>query len=297
MYFGMTSPFIPASPALDWPICLELKEPYESLSPCFHAIKLGDVNCSCANEVEAEAPEGELVIHLNTGTGSNINYIEAEFEPEDFEDIVAFQFGLRFNRTKLAFDEYAAADLVHVDSTIFGLSEIEDGIMRVAWYDTGDTARTLSSGDLLFRIGWDQEITNTAELSDIWLDTTLMLARAYLEDGTPLSIRLEVDAEPLTQRPVDGTTTAQRLSDTAIKVKPCTEDNEACLEMTASAPMDALLSVFDASGRQWLSKPLSLSQGRQHIELTLPGTRPAGMYFYRITTADNRQITGKIILK
>jgi hypothetical protein len=281
-----------AADALDisWPLCLAFPAEYDK-RPCFRAIKIGDVNCSCNPTQSAAPPEEQLVIRLKPGSGTNSSFLDMELEPEDFEDIIAFQFAMRLDTGLLEYDNFGVKDLPGVDANMFGLTDLEEGIIRVAWYDQSDTARTLDTGEQVFELGLNK-LLSSADLEDIVLDETVMPALAYKSDGTALAVYLSVAQSMSASQ--EGEVEIHKEAVSKVKVQPCAESG-VCLEISSPLQQEATLELYDGQGRVLYSRAIVLTEGRQHIEPELPLNTPAGVYFYRLTPARGEKISGKVI--
>lgn len=281
-----------ASEALNisWPLCLSFPAQYDK-RPCFRAIKIGDVNCNCNPTQSAAPPEEQLVIRLKPGSGTNSSFLDMELEPEDFEDIIAFQFAMRLDTGLLEYDNFGVKDLPGVDANMFGLTDLEEGIIRVAWYDQSDTARTLDTGEQVFELGLNK-LLSSADLEDIVLDETVMPALAYKSDGTALAVYLSVAQSMGASQ--EGEVEMHNEAVSKIEVQPCAESG-VCLEISSTLQQEATLELYDGQGRVLYSRAIVLTQGRQRIEPQLPPDTPAGVYFYRLTPAKGEKISGKVI--
>jgi|GEM_PF-1486351 len=281
-----------ASEALNisWPLCLSFPAQYDK-RPCFRAIKIGDVNCNCNPTQSAAPPEEQLVIRLKPGSGTNSSFLDMELEPEDFEDIIAFQFAMRLDTGLLEYDNFGVKDLPGVDANMFGLTDLEEGIIRVAWYDQSDTARTLDTGEQVFELGLNK-LLSSADLEDIVLDETVMPALAYKSDGTALAVYLSVAQSMGASQ--EGEVEMHKEAVSKIEVQPCAESG-VCLEISSTLQQEATLELYDGQGRVLYSRTIVLTEGRQHIEPELPLNTPAGVYFYRLTPAEGEKVSGKIV--
>ncbi|MCB9352903.1 MAG: T9SS type A sorting domain-containing protein [Lewinellaceae bacterium] len=275
------------------PECLEYSSA-TGYSACFDAIKIGDVDCSCAGEL---VTVGEFVIALKEKAppeGSGEDDVRVDLAPDNNTYLAALQFALRFDTNYLSFSGFLE-EATLVDTNAYSFQEQTDGVVRLAWYNlTGDSTYFSTSSSILSMVftpqGEEEDI-----LSHISIDTTLLPPLAFLNDGTALRVRLKSLEEGGSGRPMPGHG-AGIVSNEAFSITPVPNPFQQGLafHISAQTAMEAQLSIFDARGKQVYAEVLALDAGQQKVRLPAADTWPEGAYFYRLQAGESVQ-SGRLV--
>lgn len=71
---------------------------------------------------------------------------------QNFTDVAAMQFSINWDPDIIDYSDLVLGDLDGLELSSFGTLEVEEGALRVAWFDPGTTGNTLPDGTTLFEI-------------------------------------------------------------------------------------------------------------------------------------------------
>ncbi|MCO6489645.1 MAG: T9SS type A sorting domain-containing protein, partial [Phaeodactylibacter sp.] len=271
------------------PECLEYSSD-TGYKACFDAIKVGDVDCSCA---EGLLTRGEFVIALEENAppeGSGENDVRVDLAPDNAAYLAALQFALRFDTNYLSFSGFVQ-DAMLVDSSAYSFQEEADGVVRLAWYDlTGDSTSFSPNDNILSLVFTPQGEVEDA-LSHLSIDSALLRPLAFTNNGTALEVRLQSLEEGGRPAPGIGAAGSEALSITPV---PNPFRQGLPFHISAPAALEARLSIFNASGKQVYAEVLALDAGRQKVQLPAANTWPEGTYFYRLQAGESIQ-SGRVV--
>ena len=289
--------FIPAY--FDFPEPMTDQEvPYENYDQCleypeytqidFKAIKIGDVNCSCANEFSSIQDTIEVSVSEVFITGGR----KLEFESSDFDDIAAFQFGFDFNSDDWVYEEEIEEDLPDMTSDAIGETLASSGNLKIAWFDT--TGRTLSAGEKMLSLEFSDQpwVFGGSLLTELALNETNIPAIAYQEDGTPLVIRLVPNRGG--HRLPNPSSYTTEVAETLVQVQPNPTNAEVNFSIYGSKSTPAQLCIFDTQGKKLFEVILDLEIGENNFELKEIANWSTGLYWYQIVIGDKIS-SGKIV--
>ncbi|MCO6490414.1 MAG: T9SS type A sorting domain-containing protein, partial [Phaeodactylibacter sp.] len=259
---------------------------------CFDAVKVGDVDCSCAGEL---VTGGELVIALEENTppeGSGENDVRIDLVPDSAAHLAALQFALRFDTAYLSFSGFVQ-DAMLVDSNAYSFQEEAGGVVRLAWYDLDGDSTAFTPNDNILSLVFTPQGEVEDALSHISIDSALLRPLAFSSNGTALEVRLQSQEEGEGGRPMPGIGTP---GSEAFHITPVPNPFQQGLSFRISAPaaLEARLSIFDARGKQVYAEALALDAGRQKVQLPAANTWPEGAYFYHLEAGKSVQ-SGRLI--
>jgi hypothetical protein len=153
----------------------------------FVAIKIGDVsgnarvdNFNETNEVENRSNEQVIfkADHsiFNNGIAKDRLY-KMNLTVQDFDQLLGFQLGLRYNNDALEFKGIDAKDLPGFSEKNLGLGEVEDGLIRLNWWN--QEAITLADESTIFTLTFVAKNDLNDLGKAIVLDENILQAEAY----------------------------------------------------------------------------------------------------------------------
>ncbi|MCB9293122.1 MAG: T9SS type A sorting domain-containing protein [Lewinellaceae bacterium] len=253
---------------------------------CFDAIKVGDLDCSCAGEL---ITAGEFVLALEENTppeGSGENDVRIDVAPAG----TAYLSALEFDTNYLSFSGFVQ-DAMLVDSNAYSFQEQTDGVVRLAWYDLDGDSTAFTPNDNILSLVFTPQGEVEDFFSHLSIDSALLRPLAFTNNGTALEVRLQSQEEGGRPAPGIGTPGSE-----AFSIRPVPNPFQQGLSFHVSAPaaIEARLSIFNASGKQVYAETLALDAGRQEVQLPVANTWPEGAYFYHLEVGKSIQ-SGRLI--
>ncbi|MCO6486759.1 MAG: T9SS type A sorting domain-containing protein, partial [Phaeodactylibacter sp.] len=254
------------------------------------AIKVGDIDCSCADEL---ITAGEFVIALEENTppeGSGENDVRIDLVPASTAYLSALQFALEFDSAYLSFSGFVQEAML-ADSNAYSFQEEAGGVVRLAWYDLNGDSTAFSPNDIILSLVFTPQEEVEEPLSYLSIDSALLHPLAFTNNGTALDVRLQSLEE--VGRPAPGIGTP---GSAAFSITPVPNPFQQGLSFHISAPaaLKARLSIFNASGKQVYAEALALDAGRQKVQLPAADTWSEGAYFYHLEAGESIQ-SGRLI--
>ncbi len=256
----------------------------------FRAVKIGDVNCSCGGLTNIQDTLEVNVTEVIISGGRKL-----EFESSEFDSIVGFQFGFDFDSDDWIYQEEIEEDLPYLSSDAIGSTGASTGKLKIAWYDSLATGRSLGSGDKMLSLEFEDQpwVSGGSLLTELALNETDLPALAYKEDGTPMVIRLVKNRGHRLPYPSTNWVEANNI---LVDVQPNPTTTEVTFNIHSPEHVSANLIVYDTQGRQVHSTSLKLNVGENRYELNEIANWPAGLYWYRLET-NTESLSGKTIKK
>ncbi len=158
----------------------------------FLAIKIGDVNGSAApNEFwnPLEERSGQTLVLNAVNRRMQVGQItRIPITADNFDDIIGFQFTLRFDPYALEVVEIEPGVLPNLSSANFGFSLIEQGVITASWNDV--RPHVLAKNDVLFYLMVRPLAPKPLE-EVLAVSSDYTIAEAYFESGDLLAVKLE----------------------------------------------------------------------------------------------------------
>ena len=255
--------FIPASydfpdPTNPWaenfPECInvDMTNQTEALDQDFIAIKVGDVNLSastgCSNMPpfsDAAGDRAAEIVQLHCAAGQAVagQSIVATFYVESPADLVAWQLGLNFDTDYLELETAGPGGLDFMTPGNFGLTEKEEGKLRVLWYAEDTRAIPFSRPREAFRLKFKVKRSFGHWADVLNLDEEVLLNAAWEENEQAHRPSLAFRAEPFANLEAQ-----QREASVTAVPNPFTDQ----LTIRVVLPTDEWIAieVFDATGRR-----------------------------------------------
>ncbi|HNA42634.1 MAG TPA: dockerin type I domain-containing protein, partial [Saprospiraceae bacterium] len=174
----------------------------DHLNDNYWGIKVGDVEGSAnPNTIIGNGPEDrEYVGDMNFITTDRVltegSTINVDFNTEKFNDILAYQFGMDYNKEYLELTGTDAGVLPGITKSSFGLNFDTDGIITSAWYNA--TAQNLSSSDKAFRLSFKVKKGGKKLSQVLKLDNTKIQTVGYDKEYSPVNLGLKFKSDAVT---------------------------------------------------------------------------------------------------
>ena len=256
----------------------------------FVGIKLGDVDTPNGNPANRGLkPLIWKVEDQELAVGSDIL---VSFNAEGFRYLAALQFALGFNTGYLEYKGVQTSARMPLNQTHFGAYNAAAGELRTSWYSTA-TVSSVRNGLTVFQLQF-KVLKAGAKLSDVlYLDTNLLLAEAYSEELVPHCIRLEFTqgsrlrdisaAMPFTAR------------DRLLQNQPNPFGTSTQIEFELREACDAVLSVYDASGRLLWEDHAYREAGSHSVTYISAEVQAPGIMYYTLRTP-GATLTQKMVM-
>jgi hypothetical protein len=241
----------------------------------FIGMKLGDVNISAD-----PANFANLVPDLNWKIEDRIldqgvTFV-AEFQAEHFDDLLALQFGLQFDPTKLQFLELENIAGSPLQAGNFGLYKVASGEIRA--FLAMSAGMTVPAGTPTFRVkfkvlqGGDR-LSEVLQLSDAVLE-----GEAYSTDYTPGPIQL------LYHGVSTGTTELALDQLQLMQNQPNPFTVQTSIGFVLPEACEAQIRVWDVSGRLVAENKAWFARGHNQMQFRLDGYAGEGVLYYELVT-------------
>ena len=241
----------------------------------FVGVKVGDLNGNAkANRNATPAGQrgslSEMVFEAKNATFLNKQDLVVPVCVKDFADIIAYQFTMKFDASKLQLvDIVKASNGAEVE---FGTTHALQGMATTSWMNI--TGLPMKNGEVVFTLHF--KAIARGELSKcLQFGSELTKAEAYNESGEIAAIKLNFSDI----RKENAGTKINMNGYMQNVPNPFTEQTMVQFDLEESS--DATLTVFDQSGRLLKKIDGSFDKGVNYIELS---DLPAGLMFYRIET-------------
>ena len=258
----------------------------EALDQDFIAIKVGDVNLSAVTGCGNMPPfsggawdrAAEIVqLHCAAGRAVAGQSIVASFYVESPADLVAWQVGLNFDTDYLELETTGPGSLDFMTPGNFGLTEKEEGKLRVLWYAEDARAIPFSRPREAFRMKFKVKRSFDKWVDVLHLDEEVLLNAAWEESGQAHRPSLAFRAEPF-----DDVEAQPREASVTAVPNPFTDQ----LTIRVVLPTDEWIAIeiFDATGRRLANWEGETTDGAAEVNLDTRNWSK-GTLTYRVLTA------------
>jgi len=267
----------------------------DAINQDFWGIKIGDVVTPIANPANRPSADDALMLVGNDRVLKVGEETTISVRVLNFQDIVAMQFALGFDNSKLEFKGVTTPPSSPFRPDHFGLFNTADGEIRAVWNVI--QGLNLQNGSVVFNLTF-KALEDKVRLSQVLtlLDEVLP-GEAYHTDLSPLDIELQFiqrarpaaaqrDEEEIIN---DGTPEVVLLQNT-----PNPFYDKTRIGFVLSEPMDAQLRVFDVTGRLIFEHAGNYPAGYNTVDLQLDSNAKRGLMIYELTTPYGTQ-TRKMI--
>jgi|GEM_PF-1041470 len=255
----------------------------------FFAVKVGDVNLSCADYCRPTKPESK--------SEKNPAYcFKAEQLKQDKNrlfipvmanapfDLIAAQAGFRFDPSMMRLINVVPNPELPIGETHFGRTDQEDGVLRFAWYSY-DGETLLPKKGVLFTLEF--ELNSGIELPSeplLWVSDNILESLIYSENGTEYPARMDWNSK-----------STAKASTLGLVVNPNPFQENITAFIYSENPCQAKVRLSDSRGFSYLTQEIVLSEGDNSVELQASRIAQPGVYFLSIES--NGQVIQRRVVK
>jgi chondroitin AC lyase len=297
-------PFSPVgipSPDWPWPFPQTIEVNSSTTDFDFVAVKMGDVNCSAINGLLPPCPEEVKILAEDKAPRQNDIFTLA-LRTENFDNIAAYQFALRFDATKLQYQNIQQGDLNRAAKPEnFNLSTTNNGLIRTLWLynDASNPAFTVIDTSLadyasLFLIQFKalQDIPALSDVINLSADDLPGGAWSDGEDCTR-NVVMQFMPEGFADNRSSEQTDSENLSN-KVRVHPNPTTGALSFEITTKIAAENIIQIYSTTGQQVLRKSVYLEKGNNTVPMEDISNWQDGLYHYVITVGDKVE-TGNFI--
>jgi hypothetical protein len=281
---------VPTNPFLEplFPECIsvDMTNQTEAQDQDFIAIKVGDVNLSastgCGNMPPLSDAAGDRaaeIVQLHCAVGRAVagQSIVATLYVESPADLVAWQTGLKFDTDYLELETAGPGSLDFMTPGNFGLTEKEEGKLRVLWYAEDARAIPFSRPREAFRLKFKVKRSFDHWADVLNLDEEVLLNAAWEDSGQALRPSLAFRAEPFADL-------AAQQREASVTTVPNPFTNQLTVRVELPSDEWIAIEVFDATGRRLANWEGETTDGTTEVKLDTRNWSK-GTLTYRVLTA------------
>ncbi|MBK9108193.1 MAG: T9SS type A sorting domain-containing protein [Saprospiraceae bacterium] len=237
----------------------------------FLAVKMGDVNNSARGRNFSGSTTRSNALQLTIDDANTVagELYRVAFRASNFNNISAYQFTLKFDRSVLQFESLESGVLA-LDEANFGTNRIQDGILTTSW--NSKNPMTVTSDEILFTLVFRAQATAKAS-SLLAINSDITEAEAY--DGS-LHIK-DVKLGVRTEKGLEGTAVFELSQNT-----PNPFLKETLIKFTLPEAGMAKLSIYDVSGKVLRVYELQSNKGENKFILNKSDINVSGVLYYQL---------------
>lgn len=203
------------------------------------------------------------------------NEYRVSFRAKDFSDLIAYQYTLGFDQTKLQFKDIEIGALPELEVDNFGTIGVADGFINAIWYRTEGTS--MADGDILYTFVFEA-LRDADKLSDLLFIQALPLqSMAAKIDMIPYGVSLSFESVTGTAEPEGGKIAL-------FQNRPNPFGNETVIPFQLPQAAHATLTVTDISGKVVKVLEGDFNAGRNEFRIERKELLTSGVFFYRLDT-------------
>ncbi len=263
-----------ASTPFDHPVAIAIDSIQADTSGLdFYGVKRGDIGGN-ASAARGSSPPDSLFLRLKNGFVAADDTLRLDFRVENFEELVGFQVELAYDTAALAFEEVVYGEVPNLNSEHFGLSKVEEGIIRVVWLDILGNAHSLDDGTLAFGLAFHAKTDIEDRMNHLAIgsrDLSAVSFNAELVEG-PVALKIDL---------ITDLETSQVLPFELLQNRPNPFKESTLVSFSLPKACQASLTILNLAGQQvfQIDKQYSVGQHTEEIHLDVPG-----IYYYVLTT-------------
>ncbi len=242
----------------------------------FTGIKIGDVNGSVQahNLLDADSRNAQrLPLVVEDQLVEAGESVEVSFQAADFKNIEGFQLSLGFDQQLLELEEIGqTTQLTGLTRESFGTALVDKGVLTMSWFDSKPTSK--DDGAALFSLRFRAKATALLSKA-LHLADGYTSAEAYPAGAAPLGLQLQFE-QPLQSLPQADFQLFQN--------RPNPFADETIIPFYLPQPTEAVLSVYDVSGKLVLQRKASYAAGYQELRVSVGELSGAQLYYYQLKT-------------
>jgi hypothetical protein len=254
----------------------------------FYGIKIGDVNGSA--KANSQSVSGSIsrsrsldlnVADMNLVAG---NDYEVAFRASDIANVLGYQFTLNFRPEVVDFAGFEAGAL-NVTEENFGFTMLKDGMITTSWNTTAPVAVT--GDEVLFTLTFRAK-TNAMLSEVLTANSRFTSAEAISLEGAEIALNLVFNTE-------NGAVAAGTYE--LYQNVPNPFANETRINFSLPETMDAVLTVFDVSGKAVKVIRGNYAKGMNGINISKADLPAAGVLYYQLEAGTFKATKKMIILE
>ena len=243
----------------------------------FVGIKIGDVNGSASpNSLvgsDDRSAADALVFEVANQSFEAEEEVKVDFRASDMTSVAGYQYSLGFDRDKLEFHQIVIGALEGLDSTNFGLTLLDEGVITTSW----NTRRELEIANdaVLFSVIFTaKEVGTLADLLEI--NSSYTRAEGYDHAYNFLDMELEFTGNFSPAGPF-----------ALYQNQPNPFKNETMIGFNLSQAEFASLIIYDVKGKQLKVYEGEFAKGFNSISINRADFQGHNILYYELKTATN----------
>lgn len=252
----------------------------------FMAIKMGDVtNSAKAHSATSSIQRTGDKLHFEIENGKTTpgELYRVQFKSSDFNNIIGYQFTLKFDQKNLAFETIEEGEL-KLDLSNFGTNRIDDGILTTSW--NNKTAQTVSREGTLFTVVF-RALTSQSISSLLAITSDVTAAEAY---DANLGIK-DVNLGVRTNKGFVETGVFELYQNTP---NPFTKSTVINFRLPEEG--DAKLSIYDITGKVLRIYDVQGIKGMNSVKVDKSDLNVNGVLYYQLDAASHTATRQMILM-
>jgi Leucine-rich repeat (LRR) protein len=244
----------------------------------FVAVRIGDVNDSwISNSNGARTGVSASVRFAAQPVATALNSeIEVPVTVKDFNNVGAYQFSMRWNPAHL---QYVGTSNGAIQSA-FGTTQIANGILTNAWFNTSGNGHNLSDNSVLFKVKF---LAIGEGQSEIALNSALTAAAVY--DGNVETLGFESVAAAVS---IGGVTSiGQNTKANSLRAFPNPAKTQVQLSFHLSSTEKVAIRLYNALGQAVKDLSGTYNAGNQSLDIDLSDLS-AGIYQVQLQSSNGK---------
>lgn len=244
----------------------------------FVAVRIGDVNDSwISNSNGARTGVSASVRFAAQPVATALNTeIEVPVTVKDFNNVGAYQFSMRWNPAHL---QYVGTSNGAIQSA-FGTTQIANGILTNAWFNTSGNGHNLSDNSVVFKVKF---LTIGEGQSEIALNSALTAAAVY--DGNVETLGFESVAAAVS---IGGITSiGQNTKANSLRAFPNPAKTQVQLSFHLSSTEKVAIRLYNALGQAVKDLRGTYNAGNQNLDIDLSDLS-AGIYQVQLQSSNGQ---------
>lgn len=254
----------------------------------FVAIKIGDVNLSCASgcfagpgDVPEDRTAGVRHLLMQDGALAAGETVTIPFSWGGEELLAAFQAGIRFDADALEFIGPSKGQVEGLSKESFGLTQVDEGLIRTLWFSPDGQRWLAGKGAVLFNLSFRAKRALPGLAGVLHLDDAVLNNLAFNTEGREYSLELAA-AKP---RPA---ATLQA------RCRPNPFSHELSFDIETDKASKGSIWLFSAFGVRLYYKEIELAKGSNTFTLGPGVSLSAGIMSWMVMTPYGKA-TGNVI--
>ena len=242
----------------------------------FIGLKTGDVNNDANPVNKPNGPAPDLIWLVQDQALEQDATITTEFKAENFDDLLALQFGLQFDPTIIQFQDIELLPGSPMQDGNFGLYTASEGEIRALLAMA--LPQTLADGTPGFRLKF-KVLQGGGKLSEVLqLNNEVLLGEAYSSDYTPGPVELVYD------NIVTGTNEPRVANFSLLQNRPNPFKDMTVIGFIIPEDCEAQIRIFDLNGKLILEQKAWFAGGYNEQKFRLGDYVGDGVLYYELLT-------------